>query len=418
MKTDSVSTSRGTDTFPVEEIRRDFPALEQQVHNRPLIYFDNAATTQKPRLVIEAINRFYGQDCSNVHRGVHTLSERATRDYEQAREKVRGFINARSTKEIIFVRGATEAINLVAQCFGRARVHRGDEVIVSAMEHHSDIVPWQMLCEAVGATLLVVPMSDRGELDLEVYKTLFSPKTKIVGVVHISNALGTVNPVKKMTEIAHSHGVPILIDGAQGAPHLPVDVQALGCDFYAFSSHKMYGPTGVGVLYGREEILETMPPYQGGGDMITSVTFEKTTYNSLPYRFEAGTPNIAGVIGLGAAIDYLAKVGKSRIEAYEQSLLEYATQKVGAIPGVRLIGTAEHKAGVLSFLIDDIHPHDVGTLMDQEGIAIRTGHHCAQPVMDRLGIPATCRASFSFYNTYAEVDALVRAIGKVKEVFA
>jgi len=405
-------------SFDVWKVRRDFPALNQTVHEKKLVYLDNAATSQKPQTVIDAVSHFYSQDCSNIHRGVHTLSERATKSYEEAREKVRQFIGARSTKEIIFVRGATEAINLVAQTYGRTCLKEGDEIIISAMEHHSNIVPWQILCEQRKTRLRVIPMNDRGELLLEELARLLGPRTKLLSVVHVSNALGTINPVKKIISMAHQFGVPVLIDGAQAVPHLTVNVQDLDCDFYTFSSHKVYGPTGVGVLYGKEALLEKMPPYQGGGDMISSVTFEKTLYNTLPYRFEAGTPNIAGGIGLGRAIDYLNhEVGIEVASHYEKELLDYATEQISKIPGVRIIGTASEKMGVLSFVFDDIHPHDVGTLLDEEGIAIRTGHHCAQPVMERFKVPATCRASFSFYNTKEEVDALVRGLHKVREVF-
>lgn len=403
--------------FDVEKIREDFPILQQSVHGKPLVYLDNAATSQKPLSVIEAERRFYLTDCSNIHRGVHELSERATKAYEGVRDKVRHFLNARETREIIFVRGTTEAINLVAQTLGRKNVGQGDEVLISAMEHHSNIVPWQILCEEKGARLRVAPINDRGELIIEEFKKLLGPKTRLVSVAHISNVLGTINPVDQIIQAAHGRNIPVLIDGAQGAPHGRVDVQDLDCDFYAFSSHKIYGPTGVGVLYGKARLLEEMPPYQSGGDMISSVSFEKTTYNVLPYKFEAGTPNIAGVIGLGAAIDYVNRVGPENIAAYEQGLLEYATKKISEIPGVKIIGTARSKTGLVSFVMDGVHPHDVGTVLDEEGIAVRTGHHCAQPLMNRFGIPATTRASFSFYNTREEVDALVAGIRKVKEMF-
>ncbi len=409
--------SKGSLEGEVAHIRSEFPVLQQKVHNKPLIYLDNAATSQKPQVVIDTISHFYSDDNSNVHRGVHALSERATQAYEESRIKIQKFINAKESREIIFVRGTTEAINLVAFSYGRTHVGKNDEVIVSALEHHSNIVPWQMLCQQTGAKLRVIPMNDKGELIMDEYKKMLSSKTKIVALGHVSNALGTVNPVKEMITLAHKHGAKTLIDGAQAVPHMKVDVVDLDCDFYAFSSHKMYGPTGVGILYGKAELLEKMPPYQGGGDMIASVTFEKTVYNTLPYKFEAGTPDIAGGIGLGAAVDYLEKIGLDRVAAYEAELLEYATLKVGAIDGVRLIGTAADKAGALSFLIGDIHPHDVGSLLDEEGIAIRTGHHCAQPVMDRLEIPATCRASFAFYNTKEEIDRLVEGIHRVKGVF-
>ena len=403
--------------FEVEKIRADFPILQQTVYGKPLVYLDNAATSQKPASVIEATTRYYSADNSNIHRGVLLLSERATREYEEARAKAQSFINAAHSKEIIFVRGTTEAINLVMSSYGRANVGAGDEVLITAMEHHSNIVPWQMLCEQKGARLRVAPINDDGELILDEFEKLLNEKTKIVSVVHISNALGTINPVQRIVEMAHRRGAPVLIDGAQAAPHTSIDVQALDCDFYAFSGHKVFGPTGIGVLYGKAALLEAMPPYQGGGDMIASVTFEKTTYNVLPYKFEAGTPNIAGTIGLGAAIDYVNEIGLERIAHYEQGLLEYGTAELSKIPGLRLIGTAKEKAGVLSFVLEGIHPHDVGTILDREGIAIRTGHHCAMPVMERFKIPATSRASLAFYNTIEEIDALVAGIYKVKEVF-
>jgi cysteine desulfurase/selenocysteine lyase len=406
-----------TAPFDVEKIRAEFPILQQTVYGKPLVYLDNAATSQKPAAVIEATTRYYSTDNSNIHRGVHLLSERATREYEEARAKAQRFINAAHSKEIIFVRGTTEAINLVANTYGRANVGAGDEVLITAMEHHSNIVPWQMLCEEKGARLRVAPINDEGELILDEFEKLLNENTKIVSIVHISNALGTINPVQRIIEMAHRHGARILIDGAQAAPHARIDVQTLGCDFYAFSGHKVYGPTGIGVLYGKAELLEAMPPYQGGGDMIASVTFEKTTYNVLPYKFEAGTPNIAGTIGLGAAIDYVSEIGLENIAQYEQGLLEYGTAELSKIPGLRLIGTAREKAGVLSFVLEGIHPHDVGTILDREGIAIRTGHHCAMPVMERFKIPATSRASLAFYNTTEEIDALVAGIYKVREVF-
>jgi cysteine desulfurase/selenocysteine lyase len=399
------------------QVREDFPALSQTVYGKPLVYLDNAATTQKPRAVIEAMNRFYLTGCANIHRGVHLLSERATAAYEQARVTVQRFLNAAQAREIIFVRGATEAINLVAQTYGRVNVGRGDEVLITELEHHSNIVPWQMLCQENGALLRVAPIDDRGEVRLEEFEKLLGPRTRLVSVAHVSNALGTVNPVRRIVETAHRWNVPVMLDGAQAAPHLKVDVQALGCDFYAFSGHKLYGPTGIGVLYGRAALLEAMPPYQGGGDMISSVTFEHTTYNELPYKFEAGTPHIAGAIGLAAAIDYLNQLGLDEIAAYEHELLAYATAALTRIPGLRLIGTAREKAAVLSFVIDGVHPHDVGTILDREGIAVRAGHHCAQPVMERFGVPATTRASLAFYNTMEEIDALVRGIRAVKEVF-
>jgi cysteine desulfurase/selenocysteine lyase len=409
---------QGFSTFEIQKLRRDFPILSQRVHGKPLVYLDNAATTQKPQAVLEAVMRFYMTECSNIHRGVHSLSQRATEDYEHARETVRRFINAKDSREIIFVRGATEGVNLVAQTFGRARVHAGDEIIISAMEHHSNIVPWQMLCEEKGATLRIAPINERGALILEALDHLIGPRTRLLAVTHVSNALGTVNPVESIIELAHSRNVPVLLDGAQAVQHLPVDVQRLNCDFYVFSGHKIYGPTGVGVLHGKSELLEAMQPYQGGGDMISSVTFEKTIYNKIPHKFEAGTPNIAGGIGLGTALEYVSSIGLSRIVSYECELLAYATEAVEKIPGVRVIGTAPDKASVLSFTIDGIHPHDIGTVLDQEGIAIRTGHHCAQPVMDFFKIPATARASLAFYNTREEIDALIAGIRKVKEVFS
>jgi cysteine desulfurase/selenocysteine lyase len=402
--------------FDVQKVRRDFPVLHQKVHGKPLVYLDNAATTQKPLAVIEAIQNYYLHDNSNIHRGVHTLSERATEHYENVREQARKFLNAASTKEIIFVRGTTEAINLVAQTYGRKNVGSGDEVVITALEHHSNIVPWQMLCEEKGAKLRVAPINDQGELLLEDFEKLLNPKTKIVAIAHLSNALGTINPVREMIRMAHARNIPVLVDGAQAVARMKVDVQALDCDFYALSSHKLYGPTGIGILYGKTKLLEAMPPWQGGGDMIASVTFDKTVYNRLPYKFEAGTPNIADTIGLGAAIDYLNHLGLEEIERHEADLLAYATKSVGAIPGVQIIGTAHEKAGVLSFTMGEIHPHDIGTILDTEGIAIRTGHHCAQPVMQRFGIPATARASFGLYNTREEIDALVAGIRKVQEV--
>jgi cysteine desulfurase/selenocysteine lyase len=407
-----------TPTFDVEKIRKDFPILKTKVHGHPLVYLDNAATSQKPQSVIDALVRYYEGENANIHRGVHYLSQIATEAFEQARETVRAFVNAARASEIIFTRGTTEAINLVAQSYGRANVGAGDEVLITAMEHHSNIVPWQMLCEEKGAKLRVAPMNDEGELLLEEFKKLLNPRTKVVAVGHVSNALGTINPLKQMIAAAHALGIPVVVDGAQAVPHLAVDVQDLDADFYTFSGHKMYGPTGIGVLYGKTALLEAMPPYQGGGDMISSVTFEKTTYNKLPHKFEAGTPDMAGVVGLKAAIEYMNGVGIATIAAHEHELLEYATNVIGALPGVRLIGTAREKASVLSFVLDEVHPHDIGTILDQEGIAVRTGHHCAQPVMERFHIPATVRASFAVYNTKAEVDALARAIEKVHEVFA
>jgi cysteine desulfurase / selenocysteine lyase len=401
----------------VEAIRKDFPILARKVHGKPLVYLDNGATSQKPQAVIDAVSRYYAEENSNIHRGVHYLSERATAAYEEAREKIKRFINAPKTQEIIFVRGTTEAINLVAQSYGRAFLKAGDEIIVSAMEHHSNIVPWQMLCEQVGARLRVIPINHDGELVMEEYRRLLTEKTKFVSVTHVSNALGTIVPVKEVVALARERGVPVMLDGAQAAPHLKLDVQAIGCDFYAFSGHKLFGPTGVGVLFGRAELLDRMPPYQGGGDMISLVTFEKTHYNVLPYKFEAGTPHIAGGIGLGAAIDYLGGVNWEQVVSHEQDLLAYATDALSSIPGLKIIGTAKEKAGVISFVFDHVHAHDVGTILDQEGIAVRAGHHCAMPVMQRFGVPATTRASFAFYNTRDEVDALKRAIHQVLRVF-
>lgn len=413
----AAETFRATTSFDVWRIRQDFPILKQRVHGKPLVYLDNAATSQKPQRVIDAVCQFYAEDCSNIHRGVHALSERSTQTYEQARVKVQRYINAASEREIIFVRGTTEGINLVAQTFGRSRVQPGDEIVISAMEHHSNIVPWQLLCQQTGARLRVIPMNDDGELLLDEYEKLLSDRTKLVSVVHVSNALGTINPIRHMIALAHERNIPIVIDGAQAVQHLKVDVQELDCDFYTFSGHKLYGPTGIGVLYGKAHLLDAMPPYQGGGDMIRSVTFEQTTYNDLPYKFEAGTPNIAGAIGLGAAIQYVNEIGLEAIAAYEHELLVYATEVVSNIPGLRIIGTARQKTSVLSFTLAGVHPHDIGTILDQEGIAIRTGHHCAQPVMDRFGVPATARASLAFYNTKEEIDALVAALHKVREVF-
>ncbi|HEX4309121.1 MAG TPA: cysteine desulfurase [Acidobacteriaceae bacterium] len=405
-------------SFDVEKIREEFPILRTKVHGHPLVYLDNAATSQKPQAVIDALVRYYESENANIHRGVHYLSQIATEAFEQARETVRAFVNAAHTSEIIFTRGTTEAINLVAQTYGRAHVGAGDEVLITAMEHHSNIVPWQMLCEEKGAKLRVAPMNDEGELLLEEFEKLLGLRTKVVAAGHVSNALGTINPLKQMIAAAHARGIPVMVDGAQAVPHIAVDVRALDADFYAFSGHKMYGPTGIGVLYGKTALLEAMPPYQGGGDMISSVTFEKTTYNKLPHKFEAGTPDMAGVAGLKAAIEFMNRVGIEKIAAHEHELLEYATGVMGALPGVRLIGTAREKASVLSFVLEDVHPHDIGTILDQQGIAVRTGHHCAQPVMERFSIPATVRASFAAYNTKAEVDALARGIRKVGEVFA
>ncbi len=411
-------TVEGASGLDLAAIRADFPILARRVHGRRLVYFDNAATSQKPRAVIDTILRYYEQGNANIHRGVHFLSVEATEAHDEARATVQRFLNAASPSEIVFVRGATEAINLVAQTWGRANVKAGDEVLVTAMEHHSNIVPWQMLCEEKGAHLRVAPIDDRGELIFEEYEKLIGPRTRIVATTHVSNALGTVLPLRRMIEAAHSRGVPVLVDGAQSVPHMRVDVQALDADFYAFSGHKVYGPTGIGVLYGKHALLDAMPPYQGGGDMIAAVTFEKTTYKKPPHKFEAGTPDIAGAIALGAAVEYVNRLGIDRIAAHEHDLLTYATEAVGAIPGVRLIGTARERAGVLSFILDDVHPHDLGTILDNEGIAIRAGHHCAQPVMLRYGIPATARASFAVYNTREEIDLLAKGIQKAKEVFA
>ena len=396
--------------------RHHFPLLRQRVNGKPLVYFDNAATSQKPQVVIDTLMRYYEEENSNIHRGVHYLSERATQAYEAARVKVQHFLNAAHHREIIFVRGTTEGINLVSSTYGPMKVGPGDEILISTMEHHSNIVPWQILCEKTGGVLRVIPINDAGEIILGEYEKLLTPRTKIVALTHVSNALGTINPVRKMIDLAHAQGIPVLIDGAQAVPHMKVDVRELDADFYTFSAHKMFGPTGVGILYGKTKLLDAMPPYQGGGDMIKSVTFEKTIYNDLPYKFEAGTPSIAGGIGLGAAIDYMNELDMAGVAAFEQELLSYATRLVGEIPGLRIIGTAREKAGVLSFVIEGIHPHDIGTILDDEGIAIRTGHHCAQPVMQRLGVPATARASFAFYNTKEEIDVFIGALRKVIEV--
>lgn len=404
-------------TFDVAQIRRDFPVLNQEVHGKPLVYLDNAATTQKPRAVIEAVDSFYRNDNANIHRGVHLLSERATRNYEDARKKVQRFINAADSKEIIFVRGATEAINLVAQSYGRSNLKTGDEILITEMEHHSNIVPWQMLCEQTGAILKVVPFNDWGELQMEEFHRLLNAKTRLVAVVQVSNSLGTINPVKQIIDAAHAQRTPVLVDGAQSVPHMAVDVQALDCDFFVLSGHKLFAPTGVGVLYGKAALLDAMPPYQGGGDMIRTVSFDKTQFNALPYKFEAGTPHIAGVIGLGAAIDYLDAIGMEAIAAYEHELLNYATAAAQQTPGLTLVGTAEEKASILAFLVDGIHAHDLGTILDHEGVAIRAGHHCTMPVMQHFGVAATARASFAFYNTYDDVDRLVAAIAKAKEMF-
>ena len=404
--------------FDVRHVREDFPILRQTVHGgKPLAYLDNAATTQKPRAVIDALTRFYTQTNANVHRGLHELSERSTAAYEKARATVRRFVNAADDREIVFVRGTTEAINLVAQAWGRATVRAGDEILVTEMEHHSNIVPWQLLCEAVGARLRVAPIADGGVLRLDALEALLTPRTRLLALPHVSNALGTVNPVRDIVGRAHARGVPVLLDGAQAVPHLPVDVRAIGCDFYAFSGHKMYGPTGIGVLYARGEILEAMPPWQGGGDMIASVTFEKTTYNRVPYRFEAGTPDIAGALGLEAAIEYVESIGWADIEPYERGLLEHATDALRRVPRVRVLAADAPRVGVVSFTVEGVHPHDVGTILDMQGVAVRAGHHCAQPLMERLGVPATSRASMAFYNTREEIDLLAEGLHRVLEVF-
>ncbi len=404
-------------TFSIEKIREDFPILKEKIRNKPLVYLDNAATCQKPQVVIDSISHLYTHEYANVHRGVHTLSVKATDRYEGAREKVKNFINAQSIKEIIFVKGTTEAINLVAQTFGKANIKAGDEIIITAMEHHSNIVPWQMLCEETGAVLKVAPINLQGELIFAEYEKLISDKTKLVAVVHMSNALGTINPVEKIIAAAKAKNIPVLLDGAQAIPHMSVDVQALDCDFYAFSGHKLYAPAGIGVLYGKQALLEAMPPYQGGGDMIRKVTFEETEYNGLPYKFEAGTPSIADVVGLGAAIDYLTEIGMDNIASYEAELLQYATAKAKTIKGLRIVGEAREKGAILSFVLDKIHPHDIGTMLDSLGIAIRAGHHCAMPVMDFFAVPATARASFAVYNTKEEIDILMNGIEQLIEVF-
>jgi len=399
------------------DVKRDFPILHQEVRGKPLVYLDSAATTQKPQAVIDALVHYYAHDNANVHRGVHALSERSTKAYEGAREKVRRFLNAKETKELIFVRGCTEAINLVAQSFGRSKVGPGDEVLITGMEHHSNIVPWQMLCQHVGATLRVLPVDEHGELRLELLEELLTPRTKLFAVTHVSNALGTVNPVRELVRRAHAKGVPVLVDGAQAVQHFKVDVQELDCDFYVISGHKVFGPTGIGVLYGKAAVLEAMPPWQGGGDMILTVTMEKTVYNRLPYRFEAGTPDIAGAVGLAAALDYLEGVGMEAITAHDQELLAYGRQALEGIPGLRLLGKAKERSGVLSFVMEDVHAHDVGTILDREGLAVRAGHHCAQPLLSCFGVAATVRASLALYNTREDVDALVRGLHKVREVF-
>jgi cysteine desulfurase/selenocysteine lyase len=405
-------------TFDVQKVRRDFPILSERVHGKPLVYLDSANTSQKPQSVLEAMDEYYRHANANIHRATHLLSERATALYEGARAKAAAFINAPDARTIVLTKGTTDGINLVAQSYGRSMLRAGDEVVISWLEHHSNIVPWQLLCEQIGAVLRVVPITEVGEIDLDAYAALLSPRTRLVAVSHVSNALGTINPVREIIEQAHARGAVVLIDGAQAAPHLAIDVQALGCDFYVFSSHKMFGPTGVGVLFGRRSLLEAMPPYQGGGDMIASVTFEKTLYNAVPYKFEAGTPNIGGVVGFGAAVDYLMAIDRDAALAHEDAVLEYATARVREIPGTRIIGEARQKTGVLSFVLEGVHPHDAGTILDAEGVAVRTGQHCAQPVMDRFGITATIRASLGIYNTREDIDTLVRSLGRVREVFA
>ena len=406
-----------TVVFDVERIREDFPILQRSVRGKPLVYLDNAATTQKPRPVLETLERYYAHGNANIHRGVYLLSEEATAAYDAARKKVQAFINARACREVVFTRNSTESINLVAQSYGRQNLGPGDEILITHMEHHSNIVPWQLLCEQTHARLRVAPIDDHGELMMDELERLIGPRTKLVAVVQLSNSLGTINPVEKIVEVAHARGVPVLVDGSQAAYHMPVDVQALDCDFYVMTGHKLYGPTGIGVLYGREALLESMPPYQGGGDMIRSVTFEKTTYADLPHKFEAGTPHIAGAIGLGAAVDYISGVGFAGITAHETDLLEYGTAALRDVPGLRMIGTAPHKASILAFVLKGAHPHDVGTIVDMEGVSIRTGHHCTQPVMERFGVPATARASVAMYNTRGEIDQLVKALHRVRATF-
>ena len=414
----SASAMSAFDAFDVERVRADFPILQLKIEGKPLVYLDNAATSQMPQLVIDRLVRYQTTQHANIHRAVHSLSEIATAEYEEARRKLQRFIHASDEREVIFTSGTTEAINLVMHGYGRKFIKAGDEIILTTLEHHSNIVPWQMLAEETGATIRVVPINDAGELLMDAYEQLFNARTKFVGVTQVSNALGSINPVKQMIAFAHAHGVPVLVDGAQAVPHLPVDVQELDCDFYAFSGHKLCGPTGIGVLYGKAALLEKMQPFKGGGDMILSVSFEKTVYNEIPYKFEAGTPPIAAAIGLGAAVDYLSDIGMAAIAHHEHALLDYATAQMMDMPGLRIIGTARHKAAVLSFTVGGVHPHDVGTLLNQEGIAVRTGHHCAQPVMARFKLPATSRASFAFYNSLAEVDALIAGIRGVQKVFA
>ncbi len=415
MKTETLSKEKD---FDIQKVRDDFPILKTLIRNKPLVYLDNAATTQKPQQVIDSLINYYTHLNSNIHRGVHTLSERATAAFEEARLKVKSFINAKSEREIIFTRGTTESINLVAGTFGRSNLREGDEIIITGMEHHSNIVPWQLIAAEKNAVLKAAPITDAGELILEEFEKLITERTKIISVVYVSNSLGTINPVEKIIEIAHKHGVPVLLDAAQAVSHIPVDVQKLDCDFFAFSGHKLYGPTGIGVLYGKEKLLEQMPPYMGGGDMISKVTFEKTTYNELPFKFEAGTSNIADAIGLGAAIDYMLSIGLDSISKYEKHVLDYATDELSHVEGLRIIGTAAEKSSVISFVLKNVHPHDVGTFLDYEGIAVRTGHHCTQPLMDRFNIPATSRASFAMYNTIEEADILVRGVKKVIEAFS
>ncbi|MDR2876705.1 MAG: cysteine desulfurase [Chromatiales bacterium] len=403
--------------FDVEAVRRDFPALHQQVHGHPLVYLDNAASAHKPRAVIDTITHYYSTDYSNVHRGLHYLSERCSQAYEDARGKVASFIHAKDAREIIFVRGTTEAINLVANTYGRKHVRAGDEILISALEHHSNIVPWQMLCEQTGGVLKVVPVSDAGELDLEAFEHLLSSRTRLVAVTHVSNALGTINPLRRIIDAAHAVGARVLIDGAQAVHHMPVDVQDLDCDFYAFSGHKMYGPTGIGVLYGKAALLEAMPPWQGGGEMIREVSFERSTYADIPFKFEAGTPHIVGAIGLGAAVDYISSFDRAAVARHEHELMTYATELLGSLPGLRIVGTVANKASIVSFVLDDAHPHDVGTILDRYGIAVRAGHHCTMPLMNRLCLGGTTRASFAMYNTRSEVERLVAGVGKVMEMF-
>ena len=412
------ATGKSSPPLDAAALRAQFPVLGRRVHDRPLVYLDNAATTQKPLVVLDALDRYYREYNSNVHRGVHRLSQEATQAFEAARVTVQRFLGAAASREIVFTRGTTESVNLVANAWGRSNVKAGDEILVTEMEHHSNIVPWQMLCEAVGATLKVLPMDDRGALRMDLLDTLLTERTRLLAVVHVSNALGTVNPVEALIERAHAVGALVLVDGAQSIPHLPVDVAALDADFYAFSGHKAYGPMGIGVLYGKAALLEGMPPWQGGGDMIRMVTFEKTTYNELPYKFEAGTPDVPGAIGLAAALDFMEAIGRDRIATYEADLLAYGVEVLGEVPEVRFIGTAERRAGVLSMVFEGVHPHDVGTILDREGVAVRTGHHCAYPVMQHFGVPATTRASLALYNTREDLDALVRALLRVREVFA